>query len=487
MFKVKLLLFSKMKYLVLLLTVLVSAIPLQATVWHVGVSRQYKMPSQVSTLVKDNDTVEIDAGTYNEDVAHWTASNLLLQGVGGMAYLKSNGKSFGQKAIWVIGGANTRVAFIEFAECTVPDGNGAGIRLEAANLTVHGCYFHDNENGILAGDNPTSDIIIEYSEFSHNGKGDGQSHNLYINHVHSLTFQYNYSHHAKVGHELKSRAYNNYILYNRLSNEADGTASRNIDLPNGGTTIIMGNEIQQGIKTENSNMIGYGLEGLTNPTPNEIYVVNNTIVNERSSGSFLSIKDGTQEIYAHNNIFAGTGTIIVGTANKIDSSHNWTGSILSAGFVESKQYDYRLLKSSPAINSGEDINKTVNGYFLVPVNEYRHPWNLTFRIKISAIDIGAHENTDVTDVGEGKVHTPSFVYNYSTSGNYSIVVPEEFRKNPVIEVFDVSGRLTQCNMSIAEELGNIMIDKSQLRNSGLYFVRVSNHKNQLVFNIIINK
>ena len=51
-----------MKHVLLLLTVLVSAIPLQATVWQVGVSRQYTMPSQVSSLVKNNDTVEIDAG-----------------------------------------------------------------------------------------------------------------------------------------------------------------------------------------------------------------------------------------------------------------------------------------------------------------------------------------------------------------------------------------------------------------------------------------
>ncbi len=158
-----------------------SLISLNATVWHVGKSRQYSKPSQVSTIVKNGDTVEIDAGIYSEDVAHWTSSNLLIQGIGGMAHLKSNGQNWGGKAIWVIGGANTKVAFIEFSECTVPDGNGAGIRLEAANLTVHGCYFHDNQNGILAGDNEESDVLIEYCEFSHNGKGDGYTHNLYIN------------------------------------------------------------------------------------------------------------------------------------------------------------------------------------------------------------------------------------------------------------------------------------------------------------------
>ncbi|MBI3258200.1 MAG: T9SS type A sorting domain-containing protein [Ignavibacteriae bacterium] len=470
-----------------LLLVFCFALPMKATVWQIGVSRQYTMPSQVSSLVKNNDTVEIDAGTYSEDVAHWTANNLLLQGVGGTAHMKSNGKSFGGKAIWVIGGNNTNVAFIEFSECKVPDGNGAGIRLEAANLTVHGCYFHDNEDGILAGDNPSSDILIEYCEFSRNGKGDGYSHNLYINHVHSLTFQYNYSHHTMVGHELKSRAYNNYILYNRLSNEVDGTASRNIDLPNGGTAIIMGNEIQQGTLTENSNMIGYGLEGLSNPSPHELYIVNNTIVNERSAGSFLSVKEGAQMIYARNNIFAGVGTVIVGMASIIDTSHNWTGSIADANFADSKLYDYHLLKSSPAVNSGEDIAKTVNGIFLVPTNEYRHPRNLKFRIKVGAIDIGAHENTEITGVDESKVLTRSFVYLNSTSDNYTIVIPDELKESPKIEVSDLNGNLVLSYLNTPDNKGNITIGSSQFLASGMYFIRIFTYKDQLLMKVIIDK
>ena len=38
-------------------------------------------------------------------------------------------------------------------------------------------------------------------------------HNLYIGHVNKLTFRFNYSHHAYIGHNLKSRADANYILY----------------------------------------------------------------------------------------------------------------------------------------------------------------------------------------------------------------------------------------------------------------------------------
>ena len=68
--------------------------------------------------------------------------------------------------------------------------------------------------------------MIEHSEFDHNGFGDGYSHNLYIGNIDTLIFRFNYSHHAHVGHELKSRAWVNIIEYNRMSNEADGDASR---------------------------------------------------------------------------------------------------------------------------------------------------------------------------------------------------------------------------------------------------------------------
>jgi len=233
-----------------------------ATVWKVGPSRTYIKPSQVSTLVQNGDTVEIDAGVYSSDVAHWTANNLLLKGVNGFAQLASGGLTYGDKAIWVIGGSNTTVEYIEFSQATSTSNNGAGIRQEASNLTVRHCYFHNNEDGILAGALHPSNIVIEYSEFGYNGYGDGYSHNLYIGNIDTLIFRYNYSHHCSVGHELKSRANVNYILYNRLSDETTGTASRSIDLPNGGVTYIIGNEIEQGRLRKIPILSVTGLKGL---------------------------------------------------------------------------------------------------------------------------------------------------------------------------------------------------------------------------------
>lgn len=76
-------------------------------------------------------------------------------------------------------------------------------------------------------------------------EGHGFTHNVYIGNCASLVFAFNYSHDANVGHLLKTRAAVNYILYNRLTGE-NGTDSYEIDIPNGGTSFVIGNLIQQG-------------------------------------------------------------------------------------------------------------------------------------------------------------------------------------------------------------------------------------------------
>ena len=215
-----------------------------AIIWEVGPNRTYTRSSQVSGLVQNGDTVNIDAETYIRDVTFWRKNNLLLRGVGGLVHLDAKKTAYGRKGIWVIGGDSVTVENIEFShsiDAAKEDENWAGIRLEGTNLTVKNCYFHDNDNGILEGNNSTSDVVIIFSEFDHNGYGDGQSHNLYIGNAKSLTFMHNYSHHAVIGHELKTRVRQNYILYNRIGNEQQGTSSREIDMPNGGLAVIIGN------------------------------------------------------------------------------------------------------------------------------------------------------------------------------------------------------------------------------------------------------
>jgi len=362
-----------------------------ASIWQVGPGQTYTLPSQVSTLVGNGDTVDIAAGFYPSDVAAWTADDLLLRGVGGLAHLGSNGMAWGDKAIWVIQGDRTTVEWMEFSECSVPDQNGAGIRQEGLDLTVRQCYFHNNENGILGGEVHPSTILIEHSEFAYNGYGDGFSHNLYIGNIDSLIFRYNYSHNAHVGHELKSRAHVNMIEYNRFSNEATGGASREIDLPNGGQAYLIGNVIQQGVLGQNSNMVGFGLEGLNNPGPHRLYAVHNTLVNEKTVGTFFEMP--TSILFkAYNNVLAGGGSFMSAWPFGPDTMANVRNtSIPALGFLDAANYDYHITPGSPANHIGFPAGMAISGYPLVAWYEYVHPADGIVRCQHATLDAGAYE------------------------------------------------------------------------------------------------
>ena len=89
-----------------------------------------------------------------------------------------DGKAALSKGTWVIQGNNITVDNVEMYGAKVADRNGAALRLEGTNFTLRNSFIHDNEDGILSNANTASNILIEYTEFGHNGYGDGQSHNL---------------------------------------------------------------------------------------------------------------------------------------------------------------------------------------------------------------------------------------------------------------------------------------------------------------------
>lgn len=360
----------------------------QAAILQVGPGKPFATPCAAIAAAAAGDTIQIDSSiTYVGDVCAWTTANLTLQGVGGArAHIDAGGLNSQGKGIWVISGANTTVENIEFSGATVPDHNGVGIRQQADNLTVRNCYFHDNEEGILTDASLTSTIIIEFTEFGFNGFGDGQSHNVYIGNIGTLIFRYNYSHHAKIGHLLKTRAAQNFILYNRLSDEATGTSSYQIDIPNGGLSYIIGNVIEQGPLNDNSTLIAYLEEGANPGNPNEqLFVINNTFANDASSGTFISPAPGASPVVIKNNIFSGPGAI-TNQASAVQSN-NFSG---NAGFVNSAGYDYHLTSGSSAINAGADPGS--NGTFsLSPVFQYVHPACAEGRTLVGTIDIGAYE------------------------------------------------------------------------------------------------
>jgi hypothetical protein len=349
------------------------------------------VPSQAAAVARDGDDVQIDAGDYHGDVAVWRANNLTLEGVGGLAHLSADGHSAQGKAIWVIQGNNTTVTGIEFSGATVPDRNGAGIRQEGAGLLVAGSYFHDNEEGILAGANLNSDIAVYYSEFARNGYGDGYSHNLYVGNVRSFVLAASYSHDARAGHEVKSRAEYNYILYNRIQEDDSGTASYQVDLPNGGASCLIGNVIRKGPRSQNgSYVITSGEEGATNPVQ-ALYVVNNTVVDDRRAGAYVHVVGNVPTVWLTNNLFAGAFaprmTVLSGTTGALTTNLV----AVNPGFADAANFDYHLTAGSAAIDAGTDPGFAPDGTDLTPYYVYVDQSSLDYRAQDGAIDVGAYE------------------------------------------------------------------------------------------------
>ena len=375
------------------LAVWMAAVRAPAATLPVGPGRIYAKPSQAAAAAHSGDIIEIDAGLYVGDVATWTAHNLTIRGVGGRAHLRADGQNAQGKGIWVITGTNTTVENIEFSGATVPDKNGAGIRQEGSGLTVRNCYFHDNEEGILTGAGAQSEILIEYSEFAYNGYGDGQSHNMYIGNVGKFTLRYCYSHHAKIGHLVKTRADANYILFNRLMDEMTGTVSYEVNIPQGGLSYVIGNLIEKGPASENhARIIDYSSEGKKNATQ-ALYVANNTIVNDYGGApTFVwfdsSAPSPTGRVV--NNVFVGSGTPTNGISAVV-FTNNLT--LNGAQLVSRASYDYHLIPLSSAIDKGIAPG-VFSGFDLTPLYEYVHPATNQPRPVVGPLDIGAYECSD---------------------------------------------------------------------------------------------
>jgi Right handed beta helix region len=376
---------KKARFSLILVLLATSVFPFKL---QVGPGKTYLKPSLAAAAAKNGDTVEIAPGLYEGDACTWSANNLTLRSPSMYAHLESKGAIAQGKAIWVVTGNNTLIENIEFSGAAIsPDENAAGIRQEGANLILRHCYFHDNQNGILASDNSSSEITIENTEFAGNGFGDGYTHNMYINHVKSFTLRYCYTHHAKSGHNIKTRALRNQILCNRSLDGADGTASYELDMPNGGPAIIAGNVFQQGTATQNPTILSYGAEGLSNPG-STIQIVNNTFVNDKggSGDNFIFLNAATPSARVINNLFVGAGNIIGGF--KADSSNNVVTQ--APGFSNRAAFDYRLTASSPAIDKGKEPG-LLEGLSLLPVMQFIPPDMTQPRTLRGAPDAGAFE------------------------------------------------------------------------------------------------
>ena len=194
----------------------------------------------------------------------------------------------------------------------------------------------------------------------------------------------------------------NYILYNRLSDDADGTGSYQIDLPEGGRSYVIGNVIEQGPAGENGSLLSYGNETLLTEAEPDLFVVNNTFVNDgKTTGWYLFISAKVSKpAVVMNNIFSGN-RLAFATTVPMTRTNNLCNNVTGAGpdctngdpqFVDRATYNYRLKPGSPAIDAGADpASMDGEGFPLRPVSQYVFPTCSELRPLVGPMDIGAYE------------------------------------------------------------------------------------------------
>lgn len=278
-----------------------------AETWRVGPGERLLTVAEAAALARDGDTVEVVAASYVGDVAVWPQKRLTIRGVGGQPRMLAAGQAAEGKGIWVMRGDEVVVDNIAFEGARGPNRNGSGIRHEEGALTVRNCVFRDNEMGILTANKASLSLVVEDSEFSHGVLVTPRiSHLLYAGRIGRLELRGSYLHHGRVGHLLKSRARVNLIEYNRLTDEAEGQASYELDFPDGGQVFLIGNLVRQSVGTENRRMIAFGAEGLQHDD-NVLVLAGNTLVDDvPEGGEFVAVWSPERvQVVAVNNLLVG--------------------------------------------------------------------------------------------------------------------------------------------------------------------------------------
>ena len=250
-----------------------------------GPNQQYEHPSETARAVQPGDTIKIAPGTYY-DCTVWTTNKITIEGTGPGVVLTD--KTCQGKAVSVIHADDVIVKNITFQRARVHDGNGAGIRAEGIDLTLGNDKFLNNEEGILAGNNPKSSIIVRNSEFDHNGTcRSACAHGIYVDDIALLRIEHSRFFDTQAAHHIKLRAKRTELIDNHIEDGPNGTASYEVDIPNGGALVMIGNVLEKGPKNQNRTAaIMIGEEGVSQPT-SELLFKGNVFANDGPPTAFV--------------------------------------------------------------------------------------------------------------------------------------------------------------------------------------------------------
>lgn len=158
------------------------------------------------------------------------------------------------KAALVLRGKASIVDGLVFRNIRVPDGNGAGIRIEIGDLTVRNSMFVDSQEGILGATGDATRILIDHSTFSGLGQCDETpdcAHSIYLANTGEISVTNSRFERGRGGHYVKLRSPHLRIDDNSFDDSAGRKTNYAIDLSEGGTGEILRNTFVQGPNKEN--------------------------------------------------------------------------------------------------------------------------------------------------------------------------------------------------------------------------------------------
>ncbi|WP_439134461.1 hypothetical protein [Pseudomaricurvus sp.] len=258
-------------------------------------SDQFPSLQAAADTLKDGDILRISSGVYPQAFI-LKASNVVVEGIG---HVVLDGKSAGGKAAIVNKGDFNQIRNIECRNIKVSAGNGACVRHEGSNLKLVHVYFHNSQQGILTVNKPGL-VEIEDSRFEYLGHR-GQAHGVYVNGG-QLRIRNSLMLAAKSeGHEVKSRAAMT-LIENSVIASLSTKDSRLVDVPNGGVLVISRSVLQQGPRSSNQDVIGYGLEGLKH-TENKVTMSENIFLLERQGvNNLFHTRNSDAEVITDKNV-----------------------------------------------------------------------------------------------------------------------------------------------------------------------------------------
>jgi hypothetical protein len=257
----------------------------------------FRLDDAVKSVGDGDATITIAPGTY-PDCAIQTSGNITFRAAVAGRSIFDGGICEGKAAL-VLRGRSARIEGLVFQNMRVPDGNGAGIRLEQGDLLVTNAMFRNSEQGILSAPDPASQVTIDRSTFSGLGRCDrglACAHSIYIGDYGALTVTRSRFERGRGGHYVKSNSGRVAISDSSFDDTQGSATNYMIDLPSGAVGTITRNVFVQGKNKENySALIAVAAEARTHRSAGLVITGNDASIAPGLNRSSVFVADWSRE------------------------------------------------------------------------------------------------------------------------------------------------------------------------------------------------